>query len=172
MLSQLKGAEGRFEKIIHPITKTCAIVDYAHTPDALDNVLQTILQTKSKTQNIITIVGCGGDRDKAKRPKMAQIAASLSSKVVLTSDNPRSEDPEEILNDMESGLENKKAEHVLRIADRKQAIIKAIEMAKDGDIILVAGKGHEKYQEIKGEKFPFDDKEIIKNEFSQTSKEV
>ncbi len=162
VLSHLKGAEGRFEKIIHPITKTCAIVDYAHTPDALDNVLQTIKQTKSDAQKIITVVGCGGDRDKAKRPKMAQIAALLSSKVVLTSDNPRSEDPEMILDDMEEGLKDKKADHVLRIADRKQAIRTAIALANDRDIILVAGKGHEKYQEIKGEKFPFDDKEIIK----------
>jgi len=167
VLSQLKGAEGRFEKIIHPITKICAIVDYAHTPDALDNVLQTILQTKSDVQNIITVIGCGGDRDKAKRPKMAQIAASLSSKVVLTSDNPRTENPEMILDDMEVGLENIKADHVLRIADRKQAIITAVKLAEDRDIILVAGKGHEKYQEIKGEKFPFDDKEIIRNEFNR-----
>jgi len=167
VLSQLKGAEGRFEKIIHPITKICAIVDYAHTPDALDNVLQTILQTKSDAQNIITVIGCGGDRDKAKRPKMAQIAASLSSKVVLTSDNPRTENPEMILDDMEVGLENIKADHVLRIADRKQAIITAVKLAEDRDIILVAGKGHEKYQEIKGEKFPFDDKEIIRNEFNR-----
>ncbi len=162
VLSQLKGAEGRFEKIVHPITKTCAIVDYAHTPDALDNVLQTIKQTKSDTQKIITVIGCGGDRDKAKRPKMAKISALLSSKVVLTSDNPRSEDPEKILDDMEEGIIDIKADHVLRIADRKQAIRTAIALANIGDIILVAGKGHEKYQEIKGEKFPFDDKEIIR----------
>ena len=168
VLSQLKGAEGRFEKIIHPITKTCAIVDYAHTPDALDNVLQTILQTKYDTQNIITVIGCGGDRDKAKRPKMAQIAASLSSRVVLTSDNPRSEDPEKILDDMEAGLKNKNADHVLRMVDRKQAIKTAIALSRDRDIILVAGKGHEKYQDIKGEKFLFDDKEIIRNEFNRT----
>ena len=168
VLSQLKGAEGRFEKIIHPITKTCAIVDYAHTPDALDNVLQTILQTKYDTQNIITVIGCGGDRDKAKRPKMAQIAASLSSRVVLTSDNPRTEDPEKILDDMEAGLKNKNADHVLRIVDRKQAIKTAIALSRDRDIILVAGKGHEKYQDIKGEKFLFDDKEIIRNEFNRT----
>jgi len=164
VLSKLKGAEGRFEKIIHPITKTCAIVDYAHTPDALDNVLQTILQTKSEAQKIIT-VGCGGDRDKTKRPKMAQIAALHSTRVVLTSDNPRSEDPEMILDDMESGLKKINADHVLRIADRKQAIRTAIALAGDRDIILVAGKGHEKYQEIKGEKFLFDDKEIIKTAF-------
>lgn len=170
VLSQLQGAEGRFEKIIHPISKVCAIVDYAHTPDALENVLQTILQTKSNSQKVITVIGCGGDRDKAKRPKMAQIAASLSDKVVLTSDNPRSEEPEMILDDMELGLENKRADHVLRIADRKQAIKKAISMANDRDIILVAGKGHEKYQEIKGEKFPFDDKEIIRNEFKKSLK--
>ena len=168
VLSQLKGAEGRFEKIIHPITKTCAIVDYAHTPDALDNVLQTILQTKYDNQNIITVIGCGGDRDKAKRPKMAQIAASLSSRVVLTSDNPRSEDPEKILDDMEAGLKNKNADHVLRMVDRKQAIKTAIALSRDRDIILVAGKGHEKYQDIKGEKFLFDDKEIIINEFNRT----
>lgn len=171
VLSQLKGAEGRFEKIVNPVTETCAIVDYAHTPDALDNVLQTIKQTISDTQKIITVVGCGGDRDKAKRPIMAQIAASLSSKVVLTSDNPRSENPEAILDDMEEGLLNNNAEHVLRIADRKQAIRTAIALANDRDIILVAGKGHEKYQEIKGEKFPFDDKEIIRNEFNRSSKE-
>ncbi len=168
VLSQLQGAEGRFEKIIHPITKTCAIVDYAHTPDALDNVLQTIMQTKSNNQKVITVIGCGGDRDRAKRPKMALIAASLSHRVVLTSDNPRSENPEMILDDMEDGLESKRADHVLRIVDRKQAIIKAIELAKDRDIILVAGKGHEKYQEIRGEKFPFDDKEIIRKEFNKS----
>lgn len=165
VLSQLQGAEGRFEKIIHPITKVCAIVDYAHTPDALENVLQTITQTKSDDQKIITVVGCGGDRDRAKRPKMAQIAASYSSRVILTSDNPRSEDPDMILDDMEDGLKNIRSNHVNRIVDRRVAIVEAINMADERDIILVAGKGHEKYQEIKGEKFPFDDKEIIRNEF-------
>lgn len=162
VLSNLKGAEGRFEKIINPITKTCAIVDYAHTPDALDNVLKTIQETKSKQQKIITVVGCGGDRDKAKRPIMAKIASQLSDSAILTSDNPRSEDPEKILDDMETGLIDINADHVLRIADRKQAIKSAVMLANDGDIILVAGKGHEKYQDIKGEKFPFDDKEIIR----------
>lgn len=162
VLSSLNGAEGRFEKLINPVTKTCAIVDYAHTPDALENVLKTIRETKSTSQKIITVIGCGGDRDKAKRPKMARIAASISDSAVITSDNPRSEDPEAILDDMEIGLQNINANHVLRIVDRKQAIKTAINLANDGDIILVAGKGHEKYQEIKGEKFPFDDKEIIK----------
>ena len=167
VLSALNPVEGRFQHFKTESGVT-AIVDYAHTPDALENVLQAILQIKYDTQNIITVIGCGGDRDKAKRPKMAQIAASLSSRVVLTSDNPRSEDPEKILDDMEAGLKNKNADHVLRMVDRKQAIKTAIALSRDRDIILVAGKGHEKYQDIKGEKFLFDDKEIIRNEFNRT----
>lgn len=162
VLSQVRGAEGRFEKIIHPVSRICAIVDYAHTPDALENVLSTIAKTKDKSQRVITVVGCGGDRDTTKRPKMAAIAAKLSDYAVLTSDNPRSEDPESILDDMMEGIADKMSDRVIRISDRREAIKKAVEMAEQRDIILVAGKGHEKYQDIKGEKFPFDDKQELK----------
>ncbi len=161
VLSNLPGAEGRMEKVIVKGSRKVGIVDYAHTPDALENVLRTLKNTIEKTQNIITVIGCGGDRDKTKRPLMAVIAAKLSSKVILTSDNPRSEDPEDILNDMENGLTKEQKQKSVRITDRKSAIKTAVMMAQEGDIILVAGKGHEKYQEIKGEKFPFEDKNIL-----------
>ena len=157
ILSGLKGAEGRFERIYDSKKNIYAIVDYAHTPDALENVLSTLKKGKAKNSGVITVVGCGGDRDKTKRPLMARVAATLSEKVVITSDNPRSEDPEAILDDMESGLNEDLKTKSIRITDRYQAIKTALMLAKKGDIILVAGKGHEKYQEIKGEKFPFDD---------------
>lgn len=160
-LSGLDGPEGRFEQIIHPVTKTCGIVDYAHSPDALENVLSTIQKVKNRGSQIITVVGCGGDRDKSKRPEMAKTAVSMSDKVVLTSDNPRSEDPEKILDEMEAGIDMGHKNKVLRITDRSVAIKTAIMISKPGDIILIAGKGHEKYQEIKGEKFPFDDKKLL-----------
>jgi UDP-N-acetylmuramoyl-L-alanyl-D-glutamate--2,6-diaminopimelate ligase len=161
VLSGLRGAEGRFEQVLQPDTKICGIVDYAHTPDALENVIQTILKIKSRKSQLITVVGCGGDRDKSKRPEMARIAAVFSDKVVLTSDNPRTENPEDILDDMEKGIPDQKVNQVLRISDRSNAIKTAVMMASPGDVILVAGKGHEKYQEINGEKFPFDDKKLL-----------
>jgi UDP-N-acetylmuramoyl-L-alanyl-D-glutamate--2,6-diaminopimelate ligase len=161
VLSELNGAEGRFEKFISPKTKVLGIVDYAHTPDALENVLQTICDVKDTGSQIITVVGCGGDRDKTKRPSMAKIAMKMSDKAIFTSDNPRSEDPEEILNDMFDGLTNDEQLNVLRIEDRQTAIKTAVMLAQPGDVILVAGKGHEKTQEIKGIKYPFDDKKVL-----------
>jgi len=138
-----------------------AVVDYAHTPDALDKVLSTLCDLRRGSSKIITVVGCGGDRDKLKRPKMAAIAMQHSDEVILTSDNPRSEDPEAILNDMEAGIAAGQGSH-LRITDRKAAIRTACKLAGAGDIVLVAGKGHEKYQEIKGVRYPFDDVEVVK----------
>ncbi len=161
-LSNISGAEGRFESIKVEGVSIVGIVDYAHTPDALENVLNTIAKVKSNESQVITVVGCGGDRDAAKRPKMASIAAGGSNKYILTSDNPRSENPETILNDMEAGLDSKMKKGMLRITDRKQAIKTAVMIAGPKDIILIAGKGHEKYQEINGEKFPFDDKKVLR----------
>ena len=162
ILSGLRGAEGRFEQVIDPESGKCGIVDYAHTPDALENVLETLVKVKGKETAVITVVGCGGDRDTTKRPLMAQVAVRMSDKVILTSDNPRSEDPEKILDDMEAGLSPEVRKRVIRIADRLLAIKTAVMISDEKDIILVAGKGHENYQEIKGEKFPFNDKEILK----------
>jgi UDP-N-acetylmuramoyl-L-alanyl-D-glutamate--2,6-diaminopimelate ligase len=164
-LSQLSPAEGRFDHIESPNHIT-GIIDYAHTPDALQNVLTTLHEISVGKNKIITVIGCGGDRDKAKRPLMAKIACELSNKVILTSDNPRSENPEDIIRQMEAGVEVMHKKKVLSITDRKEAIKTSCAIAEPGDIILVAGKGHEKYQEIKGEKFPFDDKELLKNMFS------
>jgi UDP-N-acetylmuramoyl-L-alanyl-D-glutamate--2,6-diaminopimelate ligase len=155
-LSTLKPVEGRFQ-YVRSTEGVTAIVDYAHTPDALVNVLKTIRELRNSDEHIITVVGCGGDRDAAKRPEMARIAAELSDKVVLTSDNPRSEDPEKILDDMRAGLQGETLKSSLKITDRREAIRTAVALAKPGDIVLVAGKGHEKYQEIKGVKHPFDD---------------
>ncbi|MFL5787204.1 MAG: UDP-N-acetylmuramoyl-L-alanyl-D-glutamate--2,6-diaminopimelate ligase [Flavisolibacter sp.] len=160
-LSNITGAEGRFDYIISPKEKFIGIVDYAHTPDALLNVLNTIKRLKQGHEQIITVVGCGGDRDKTKRPIMAEVACEHSDKVIFTSDNPRSEDPLEILNDMEATLSTAAKRKSVSIADRKQAIKTAVGMAKQDDIVLIAGKGHEKYQEIKGVKYHFDDKEVL-----------
>jgi UDP-N-acetylmuramoyl-L-alanyl-D-glutamate--2,6-diaminopimelate ligase len=160
-LSTLNPVEGRFQYVKSP-NGVIAIVDYAHTPDALKNVLETIKDIRTGNEQVITLVGCGGDRDAAKRPVMAAIACEYSNKVILTADNPRSEDPEEILNQMQRGINPNDAKKMLRITDRKEAIRAACSMSKPGDIILVAGKGHEKYQEIKGVKHPFDDLEIVK----------
>jgi len=168
-LSALTGAEGRFDYIISS-TNIIGIVDYAHTPDALENVLTTIAKLRKGDEEVITVVGCGGDRDKTKRPIMAQVACDLSTKVFLTSDNPRSEDPSDILNDMEQGLTSAAKRKYIKIADRKEAIKAAISVAKAGDIILVAGKGHEKYQEVKGVKTHFDDKEQLQNLFNEFEK--
>lgn len=159
-LSMLRGAPGRFE-LINPGTGIIAIVDYAHTPDALQNVLETINQFRSGNEQVITVVGCGGNRDKTKRPLMASIACRLSDKVVVTSDNPRDEDPMEIIRDMQAGVTPTEAKKTLVIADREEAIKTACMMAKQKDIVLVAGKGHEDYQEIKGVKHPFDDRKVV-----------
>ncbi len=169
ILSALQSAEGRFDYMISR-EHIIGIVDYAHTPDALENVLATIKKLRKGYEQVITVVGCGGDRDKTKRPVMAQVAAELSDKVILTSDNPRSEDPQEILNDMVQGLNSAAKRKSRSIPDRKEAIATAVEMANKEDIILVAGKGHEKYQEINGVKHDFDDKAVLKAIFEQLNK--
>lgn len=166
ILSELSGAEGRFDYIISP-NKVVGIIDYAHTPDALSNVLSTIENIRNGNESIITIIGCGGDRDKTKRPVMAKTACDWSTKVIFTSDNPRSEDPEAIIKDMQEGVTPVNQRKVLTIVDRKEAIKTACHLAKPGDIILLAGKGHEKYQEIKGIKTDFDDKKILLNLFNE-----
>ena len=160
LMSELESVDGRFQYVVSKNNIT-AIVDYAHTPDALKNILETINAIRSKNEDLITIVGCGGDRDVAKRPKMGNIAASLSSKVIFTSDNPRSENPAAIIESMEKGVSGENFNKTLSIADRKQAIKTACQLAKNGDIILIAGKGHETYQEINGKRIDFDDYKII-----------
>lgn len=168
ILSRLNGAEGRFDYVGTP-EGVIGVVDYAHTPDAVQNVLSTIQNIRKGTEQVITVLGCGGDRDKAKRPVMAQVACDWSDKVILTSDNPRSEEPEEIIRDMDAGVMPNNRKKVLTIVDRREAIRTACHLAKPGDIILVAGKGHEKYQEIKGVKYPFDDKAILSELLNQLS---
>ncbi len=169
-LSNLHGAAGRFETFMSENDKVLGIVDYAHTPDALINVLATINQLRTGGQQLITVIGCGGDRDRAKRPIMAEVACEHSDKAILTADNPRSEDPEVILNEMESGLTMSHKRKVLRITDRKEAIKTACALAQPNDIVLIAGKGHETYQEIKGVKYPFDDREILVEAFKTLNK--
>lgn len=161
LLSELESVSGRFQFIVSD-DKITAIVDYAHTPDALENVLGTINDIRTKNEQLITVVGCGGNRDKTKRPIMANIASTMSNKVILTSDNPRDEDPTDILMDMEKGVEPQNHRKTLSILDRKQAIKVACQLAKPNDIILIAGKGHETYQEIKGVRHHFDDMETVK----------
>ncbi|MGX1023179.1 UDP-N-acetylmuramoyl-L-alanyl-D-glutamate--2,6-diaminopimelate ligase [Psychroflexus sp. MBR-150] len=161
-LSQLQPVEGRFEHFKSQSEDISAIVDYAHTPDALKNVLETINSIRTKNETLITVVGCGGNRDKTKRPKMGQIAAKYSDQVIFTSDNPRDEDPDEIINDIEKGVEPQHQQKILSITNRKEAIKTACKIAKPNDIILIAGKGHETYQEIKGKRKDFDDMEIVK----------
>ncbi|MCK5776088.1 MAG: UDP-N-acetylmuramoyl-L-alanyl-D-glutamate--2,6-diaminopimelate ligase, partial [Bacteroidales bacterium] len=165
ILSNLKSVNGRFE---HLISKNgiIAIIDYAHTPDALLNVLKTIKDIKQANENIITVIGAGGDRDKSKRPEMARIAAIHSKQVILTSDNPRFEDPETIINDMKAGLSDSENLNTLAITNREEAIKTAFLMAKPKDFILIAGKGHETYQDTKGVKQHFDDKEVINKLFN------
>ena len=165
-MSLLQSVEGRFQyvKSSNDIT---AIVDYAHTPDALRNVLLTIADLRTGNEQLITLIGCGGDRDRAKRPEMAEIASLMSDKFILTSDNPRSEDPLAIIAEMKAGVNPAESRKMLCIADRKEAIRTAIHLAKPGDIILIAGKGHEKYQEIQGVKHPFDDMAEAKEQFNQ-----
>jgi UDP-N-acetylmuramoyl-L-alanyl-D-glutamate--2,6-diaminopimelate ligase len=163
-MSALGKVNGRFEVLRGP-QRITAIVDYAHTPDALKNVLQTINDIRKNGANLITVVGCGGNRDTSKRPEMARIAADMSNRVIMTSDNPRMEDPLEILNQMEAGVPPQHYKKILKISDRKEAIKTACMLANPGDIILVAGKGHETYQDIQGVKHPFDDKIVVSESF-------
>jgi UDP-N-acetylmuramoyl-L-alanyl-D-glutamate--2,6-diaminopimelate ligase len=169
-LSVLTGAEGRFDYMVSPKEKIIAIVDYAHTPDALLNVLATIKKLKKGFEQVITVVGCGGNRDKTKRPVMAEAACEYSDKAIFTSDNPRNEEPAQIIKDMEEGLSAAAKRKYISIADRREAIKTAISLAKPEDIILIAGKGHEKYQEIKGVRNHFDDKEVVKEMFEMLDK--
>lgn len=165
-LSELESVEGRFQ-YVRSTKGITAIVDYAHTPDALENVLKTIDNIRTKNETVYTIVGCGGDRDKTKRPKMAAIACEMSDKVIITSDNPRTEDPAVIIEEMMAGVEGIHFKKTLTIPDRAMAIKTACSMAENGDIILIAGKGHEKYQEIMGVKYDFDDLKIVKELFEK-----
>lgn len=165
-LSKLSGAEGRFDYITSP-NNIVGIVDYAHTPDAVENVLSTIHEVRKGKGKVITVLGCGGDRDKTKRPVMAKVACEGSNMVILTSDNPRSEDPAQIIKDMEAGVDPAFKRYVMSIVDRREAIKTACNLAQPGDIVLVAGKGHEKYQEVKGVRNHFDDKEELLNIFNQ-----
>ncbi|HQX71823.1 MAG TPA: UDP-N-acetylmuramoyl-L-alanyl-D-glutamate--2,6-diaminopimelate ligase [Chitinophagaceae bacterium] len=169
-LSELTGAEGRFDYQVSATEKVIAIVDYAHTPDALLNVLATIKKLKKGFEQVITVVGCGGDRDRTKRPVMATVACEHSDKVIFTSDNPRGEDPAQIIKDMEEGLAVAYKRKYISIVDRKEAIKTAISLAKAEDIVLIAGKGHEKYQEIKGVRNHFDDKEVVRELFELLGK--
>ena len=169
LLSELESVSGRFQFIISE-SKITAIVDYAHTPDALENVLKTIEDIRTKNEQLITIVGCGGDRDKTKRPIMANIAASLSDKAIFTADNPRTENPQTIIEEMEAGVEGQNFKKTISILDRKQAIKTACQMANPGDIILIAGKGHETYQEINGVRHDFDDMQIVQELLKQLDK--
>ncbi len=166
IMSTLESVAGRFQYSVSKNNIT-TIVDYAHTPDALKNVLETINSIRTGNEELITVVGCGGDRDKEKRPKMGNIAATLSTKVIFTSDNPRSENPEQIIAHIEAGVQPQHVKKTLSITDRKQAIKTACQLAQEGDIILVAGKGHETYQEINGERFDFDDFKIVNQLLNQ-----
>ncbi|MFK7783340.1 UDP-N-acetylmuramoyl-L-alanyl-D-glutamate--2,6-diaminopimelate ligase [Psychroserpens sp.] len=169
LISELESVSGRFQYLISD-DKITAIVDYAHTPDALKNVLETINSIRTKNENLITVVGCGGDRDKTKRPKMGHIASVMSDKVIFTSDNPRSETPETIIEDIENGVEPQNFKKIISITDRKQAIKTACQLASPNDIILIAGKGHETYQEIKDQRFDFDDYQIVQEFLKQLQK--
>ncbi|TRW22055.1 UDP-N-acetylmuramoyl-L-alanyl-D-glutamate--2,6-diaminopimelate ligase [Flavobacterium zepuense] len=169
LLSLLESVSGRFQFIVSDSNIT-AIVDYAHTPDALENVLSTIETIRTRNEQLITVVGCGGDRDKAKRPIMAKIASGMSDRAIFTSDNPRSELPEDIIEDMEKGVEPQNYKKTVAMVDRKQAIKLACQLAKPNDIILIAGKGHETYQEIKGVKYDFDDMQTVKEILAQLNK--
>jgi len=169
LISELESVAGRFQYLVSDENIT-AIVDYAHTPDALKNVLETINSIRTNNEELITVVGCGGDRDKTKRPKMGHIASALSTKVIFTSDNPRSEVPEAIIEDIEKGVEPQNFKKTISIVDRKQAIKTACQMAQPNDIILIAGKGHETYQEIKGLRSDFDDYKIVQELLKQLQK--
>ncbi len=169
ILSELESVQGRFQYVVSESGVT-AIVDYAHTPDALKNVLETINAIRTFNEKVITVVGCGGDRDKEKRPKMAHIASELSNQAIFTSDNPRSEDPQEIIEDMEAGVAPQNIKKTISIIDRKQAIKTATRLAEKGDIVLIAGKGHETYQEINGVRIDFDDLAIVKGTLKELEK--
>ncbi|MDO6595330.1 UDP-N-acetylmuramoyl-L-alanyl-D-glutamate--2,6-diaminopimelate ligase [Oceanihabitans sp. 2_MG-2023] len=169
LISALESVSGRFQYLISD-EKITAIVDYAHTPDALKNVLETINSIRTKNEELITVVGCGGDRDKTKRPKMGNIASALSTKVVFTSDNPRSEVPETIIEEIEAGVEPVNYKKTISIVDRKQAIKTACQLANANDIILIAGKGHETYQEVNGKRQDFDDYKIVQEFLKQLQK--
>jgi UDP-N-acetylmuramoyl-L-alanyl-D-glutamate--2,6-diaminopimelate ligase len=169
-LSQLQGAEGRFDYIISAQDKVIGIVDYAHTPDALINVLATIKNLRQGHERIITVVGCGGDRDRTKRPIMAEVACEHSDKVIFTADNPRSEDPLEIIKEMEAGVNVVARKKYISVADRREAIKTAVSLSAKDDIVLIAGKGHEKYQDIKGVKYDFDDKKVLQEVFELLEK--
>ncbi|WP_442588578.1 UDP-N-acetylmuramoyl-L-alanyl-D-glutamate--2,6-diaminopimelate ligase [Pedobacter sp. AW31-3R] len=168
ILSDLTGAEGRFDYVTNA-KQIIGIVDYAHTPDAVQNVLSTIQNIRKGTEQVITVIGCGGDRDKTKRPVMAQVACDWSDKVILTSDNPRTENPQTIVEEMEAGVSPTNKRKTLTILDRREAIKTACHLAKPGDIILIAGKGHEKYQEINGVRYHFDDKEVLTEQLNLIS---
>lgn len=168
LISELESVSGRFQCLVS--NEITAIVDYAHTPDALKNVLETINSIRTKNEELITVIGCGGDRDKAKRPKMANIASILSTKVIFTSDNPRTEIPETIIADMEVGVKPQNYNKTLSIVDRKQAIKTACQLAQPSDIILIAGKGHETYQEINGNRAEFNDYKIVEKFLKQLQK--
>jgi UDP-N-acetylmuramoyl-L-alanyl-D-glutamate--2,6-diaminopimelate ligase len=169
LLSELESVSGRFQFIVSD-SKITAIVDYAHTPDALENVLKTIEDIRTKNEQLITVVGCGGDRDKTKRPIMANIASTMSDKAIFTSDNPRTENPETIIEEMEKGVEPQNFKKTVSILDRKQAIKTACQLANPNDIILIAGKGHETYQEINGVRHDFDDLQIVTELLQQLNK--
>ena len=168
-ISKLKSVDGRFQHFKSD-KNIIVIIDYAHTPDALKNVLSTIDDVRTKNETVITVVGCGGDRDKTKRPKMALIASQLSSQVIFTSDNPRTEDAQTIIDEMELGVTKENSAKTLSVVDRKQAIKIACKLAETGDIVLIAGKGHEEYQEINGTRFHFDDLEVVTECFNQLNK--
>lgn len=169
LLSELESVSGRFQYFIS-LSGITAIVDYAHTPDALENVLETINTVRTGNEELITVIGCGGDRDKAKRPVMGAVAAALSSKVVFTSDNPRNEDPQTIIHEIEQGVAPQHYKKTIAVTDRRQAIRTACQMAQPNDIVLIAGKGHETYQEIKGIKTDFDDLKIVKEQLTLLNK--
>ena len=170
LISLLENVSGRFEYVISKEKKITAIVDYAHTPDALKNVLETINNIRTGNEQLITVVGCGGDRDKTKRPKMANLASVLSTTAVFTSDNPRTEKPEVIIEEMESGVSPENYKKTIAITNRKQAIKMACQMAESNDIILIAGKGHETYQEVNGVRSDFDDLKTVKELLIQLNK--
>ena len=169
IISQLESVSGRFEHLVSD-NGVIAIVDYAHTPDALKNVLETINNIRTNNEKLITVIGCGGDRDKTKRPKMAHIASQLSTQAIFTSDNPRTENPETILEEMEEGVSAENLKKIITISDRRQAIKTACKFSETGDILLIAGKGHENYQEISGERFHFDDLVEVKKYFNLLKK--
>jgi len=169
IISQLESVSGRFEHLVSD-NGVIAIVDYAHTPDALKNVLKTINDIRTNNEKLITVIGCGGDRDKTKRPKMAHIASQLSTQAIFTSDNPRTENPDTILEEMEEGVSAENLKKIITISDRRQAIKTACKFSETGDILLIAGKGHENYQEISGERFHFDDLVEVKKYFNLLKK--